>query len=160
MQTYFICLSLFKACTHVLLSLIKLISLIQVIKPAVLPFGGGWHTLGSHLSIRIQGLRSVCGLCLSHRTILSSFLNMIETNCKDGEWWNTCADIYTWHFSDKWMLITATVMFSSSFSGTISIIVSTNWNSCHFQQQITKEILPAPELLQSKYHKGRRCVPP
>ena len=70
------------------------------------------------------------------------------------------ADIYTWHLNDEWVLIMTTIMFSSSFSGIIIIIVSMDWRTYHFQQQITKKILPAPEHLQSKYCEGQGYAPP
>lgn len=57
--------------------------------------------------------------------------------------------------NDKPVLITL-----SSFSGSIVIIISVNRKPYQFQQQITKKVLPAPEHLQSKYHKRQGYVPP
>lgn len=85
---------------------------------------------------------------------------MIKINYNDEKWWNMCADIYSWHLNGKRMLIVTTIMFSSSFSDSIVIIIAMKWRPCHFQQQITKKMLLAPEHLQSKYHKGQGYVPP
>lgn len=116
--------------------------LTHVIISAVLPFWGDWYTLDFHLAMKIWGIRSVHELYLLSRTIFSSFLNMIEINCKDEEWWNMCADIYTWHLNDKWKLIITTMMLPSSFSGSIFIIIiSINLRPYDFLQQIMKKIL-------------------
>lgn len=70
-----------------------------------------------------------------------------------------CAGIYTWHSNDKPMLIMMTIMLSS-FSGSVGITVSIKQRPYHFQQQIMEKILPVPEHLKSRYHKGQDYVPP
>lgn len=137
------------------MSLTKVMHLVS----AVLCFWGDWgdrHTVDFHFPMRIWGFRSVHGLWLLSRTISSTFWSMLEINYKDEEWYNWYELVFTLGIlNDKPILI-----MLLSFSGSIVIIISVNWKLYQFQQQITKKLLPAPEHLQSKYHKRQGYVPP